>query len=107
MQTLVTEAKRVRELEVPKAQATRDQELREAQGYATELLAQARGDVAMWNDLYEEYRQKPQVVRERLYNESIENTLSTVSRLRFVPPPPNGRSNYGEDSFRISVSSGK
>ena len=107
MQTQVTEAKRVRELEVPKAQATRDQELREAQGYATELLAQARGDVAMWNDLYEEYRQKPQVVRERLYNESIENTLSTVSRLRFVPPPPNGRSNYGEDSFRISVSSGK
>ena len=102
MQTLVTEAKRVRELEVPKAQASRDQDLREAQGYAAELLAQARGDVAMWNDLYEEYRQSPGVVRDRLYYESIERSLSNAARLRFVPPPSNGR-NYSKDAFRISI----
>ena len=101
MQTQVTEAKRLRELEVPQAQSERDQSLREAEGYATELLAQARGDVAMWKDLYREYRQNPQVVRERLYNEGIENALEEPFR-RFVPPPTDGRA-YGKDAFRISV----
>jgi len=102
MQTQVTEAKRVRELEVPQAQAARDQDLREAQGYATELLSQARGEVGMWNDLYQEYRQNRQVVRDRLYYESMEASLSKAFRFRFVPPPSNGRT-YSEDSFRISI----
>ena len=102
MQTQVTEAKRIRELEIPQAQAERDQELREAQVYAAELLSLARGDVAIWNDLYKEYRQNRQVVRDRLYYETMETSLTKVSRLRFVPPPANGRG-YGEDSFRISI----
>ena len=102
MQTQVTEAKRSRELELPKAQATRDQNLREAQVYAAELLSEARGDVAIWNDLHQEYRQSRQVVRDRLYYENMEVSLSQVSRLRFMPPPSNGRT-YSEDSFRISI----
>ena len=102
MQTQVTEAKRVRELEVPKAQADREQYLRDAQVYAAELLGRARGDVAMWNDLHQEYRQSRQVVRDRLYYEAMESSLSKASRLRFVPPPANGRT-YGTDSFRISI----
>ena len=104
MQTQVTEAKRARELEIPKTQAAKNQTLREAQGYATELLALARGDVAMWKDLYNEYRQNPRVVRERLYFEGIETAMAKASR-RFVPPPVNGRS-YAEEGFRISVSGG-
>ena len=102
MQTQVTEAKRVRELEIPQAQAARDRDLREAEGYATELLAQARGEVSMWEDLYKEYRQDRQVVRDRLYYESMEDSLSKAFRFRFVPAPANGRT-YGEDSFRISI----
>jgi membrane protease subunit HflK len=102
MQTQMTEAKRGRELEVPKAQAEASQMMREAQGYATELLAKARGDAAMWLDLYREYRQNPRVVRDRLYFEGIEAAMAIAPR-RFVPPPVNGRS-YGEDSFRISIS---
>lgn len=102
MQTQVTKAKRSRETEVPKAQADRDQALRDAEVYAAELLAQARGDVAIWNDLYREYRQNRRVVRDRLYFERMESSLSKASRLRFVPPPANGRT-YDKDSFRISV----
>ena len=105
METRVTEARRVREREVPQAQAERDQELREAEAYATELLAQARGDVAIWSDLFAEYRQNPQVLRERLYLESIEVSLPSAERLRFVPPPPDGR-RYESDAFRISIPAG-
>jgi len=105
METKVTEARRVREQEIPQAQTERDQELREAKAYAAELLAQARGDTAMWGDLYEEYRQNPQVLRERLYLENVEVSLPNAGRLRFVPPPPNGR-RYSTDAFRISIPAG-
>jgi len=104
MQTQVTDAKRARELEVPKTQAEKNKTLREAQGYAAELLAQARGDVAVWKDLYQEYRQNPRVVKDRLYFEGVEAAMTKASR-RFVPPPVNGKS-YAEEGFRISVSGG-
>ena len=43
-----------------------------------------------------------EVLRDRLYFERMEDSLSKASRLRFVPPPANGRA-YSEDSFRISI----
>ena len=105
METKVTEARRLREQEVPRAQTERDQELREAEAYAAELVAQARGDAAVWTDLYAEYRSNPQVLRDRLYLERIEETLPKVDVLRFVPPPNNGR-RYDPESFRLSLSVG-
>jgi len=106
MQTQVTQAKKQRESEVPKAESDRERSQREAEVYAAELLAKARGEAAMWSELYEEYRRDPRVVRDRLYHESTEESLSKASRLRFIPPPPNGR-NYNKDSFRISIASVK
>ena len=105
METKVTEARRVREQEIPQAQTERDQELREAKAYAAELLAQARGDTAIWRDLYEEYLQNPLVLRDRLYLESVETSLPNAGQLRFVPPPPTGR-RYSTDAFRISIPAG-
>ncbi len=102
MRTKVTEAKRQREQELPRAQAERDQELRAAEVYATELLARAKGDTAAWRDLYAEYRTSPKVLRQRLYLESIERALPSVASLRFVPPPEGRR--YPPESFRISIS---
>ena len=105
METQVKEAQKLREEEVPLAKASRDQALREAQGYAAELLAQARGDAGMWRDLYAEYRKNPQVVRDRLYLEAIEASLPRSGRIRFVPPPADGR-RYGPDGFRLSIPAG-
>jgi membrane protease subunit HflK len=102
MRTKVTEAKRQREQNLPRAQAERDQELRDAEVFATELLARAKGDTAAWRDLYTEYRASPTVLRQRLYLESIEQALPAVSSLRFVPPPEGRR--YPAESFRISIS---
>ncbi len=105
METQVKEARKLREEEVPLAKASRDQALREAQAYSAELLAQARGDAGMWRDLYAEYRENPRVLRERLYLEGIETALPRSARLRFVPPPPDGR-RYGPEGFRISIPAG-
>jgi membrane protease subunit HflK len=103
METQVKEARKLREEELPLAEAARDQALREAQGYAAELLALARGDAGMWRDLYAEYRKSPRVVRERLYRESVEVALPQAGRLRFVPPPSNG---VRYDEFRLSIPAG-
>lgn len=105
METQVKEARKLREEEVPLAEASRDQALREAEGYAAELLAKARGDAGMWRDLYAEYRKNPRVVRERVYLEAIETSLPRSGRIRFVPPPSNGV-RYGPEGFRLSIPAG-
>jgi modulator of FtsH protease HflK len=105
METQVKEARKLREEEVPLAEASRDQALREAQGYAAELLGRARGDAGVWRELYAEYRKNPQVVRTRVYLESIEASLPNSGRLRWVPPPPNGV-RYAPEGFRLSIPAG-
>jgi len=105
METQVKEARKLREEEVPLAQAARDQALREAEGYAAELMGQARGDAGMWRDLFAEYRKNPQVVRQRVYLEAIETSLPNAGRLRWVPPPPNGQ-RYSPEGFRLSIPAG-
>jgi len=102
METKVTEAKRHRERARPRAQAKRNQQLREAEAYATEVLSSARGDAAAWLDLYAEYQRDPRVLRERLYAEAIEGSLPKTANLRFVPPPEGGR--YPANTFRLSIS---
>ena len=84
------------------AQAERDEELRDAEAYAAELVAEARGDADAWRNLYAEYRQNPAVLRQRLYLESIETSLPKTRSLRFVPPPDGRR--YPPNSFRLSIS---
>ncbi len=105
METQVKEARKLREEEVPLAEASRDKALREAQAYAAQVLGRARGDASMWRDVYEEYRRNPAVVRERLYREAIEVSLPQSGRLRFVPPPVSG-GRYGPESFRLSIPAG-
>ena len=102
LRTKVTEAKRQREQSLPRAQAERDQELRDAEVFATELLARANGDTAAWRSLYAEYQSQPKVLRQRLYLETVERALPSVASLRFVPPPQGRR--YPAESFRISIS---
>jgi membrane protease subunit HflK len=44
----------------------------------------ARGDVARFNSVYEEYRQAPQVTRERLYLETMETVLAGTEGQRLI-----------------------
>ena len=86
----------------PRAQAKRNQQLRDAEAYAAGVMANARGDAAAWQELYAEYRRDPLVLRERLYVETIEGALPKTANLRFVPPPDGRR--YPADTFRLSIS---
>ncbi len=104
METQIKEARKLREEEVPLAQAASNQALREAEGYASSLLAQARGDADVYRQVYQEYRKNPRVVRERLYREAVEEYLAQAGAMRFVPPPVNGQ-RY--EDFRLTFKTGR
>ena len=61
--------------EVLAARQNREQALNEARRYEQQLLAQAQGDAAQFNEIYEQYVLAPEVTRRRLYYETMEQVL--------------------------------
>jgi membrane protease subunit HflK len=103
---LINEGQQAYNAEIPRARGIAAQRIQEAQGYATERVNRANGDIARFNSVYEEYRKAPDVTRQRLYYEMIEEVFkddkNTVIIDRnfenFLPLRnlgPAGRSNSG------------
>ncbi len=57
------------------ARQDRERELNQARRYEQQLLAQAQGSAAEFNEIYEQYRLAPEVTRRRLYYETMESVL--------------------------------
>ena len=66
--------------EVSAAQQTAQTYLNEARAYAQQLTAQAQGESAAFDKVYEEYRLAPVVTRRRMYYETMERVLSQVDK---------------------------
>ncbi|MDR2898550.1 MAG: FtsH protease activity modulator HflK [Spirochaetaceae bacterium] len=77
MNRLENEGREAYNAEIPRAQGERDQQILIARGYASERVNRAKGDVARFNSMYEEYRKSPQVTRERLYLEMMEEVFKS------------------------------
>jgi membrane protease subunit HflK len=75
MNRLINEGQQAYNAEIPRARGERERLIQEAQGYATERINRARGDVARFNSVYDEYRRSPEVTRQRLYYEMIEEVF--------------------------------
>lgn len=72
----INEGKEVYNAEIPRAQGEANQQVLVAEGYASERINRAQGDVARFNAVYEEYKKSPKVTRERLYLEAMESVFS-------------------------------
>jgi membrane protease subunit HflK len=57
-----------------------ERNLNEARRYEQQLLAQAQGSAAEFNEIYEQYRLAPEVTRRRLYYETMESVLSNTDK---------------------------
>jgi modulator of FtsH protease HflK len=77
MERLINEGKEEYNKEIPKASGNADKMIQIAQGYATERVNQARGDVARFLSVRDEYVKNSDVTRTRLYLETIEEIFST------------------------------
>lgn len=75
MNRLINEGKESYNKEIPKAQGEAAQQIQVAQGYSTERVNKARGDTARFESVYAEYRKSPEITRQRLYYEMIEQVF--------------------------------
>jgi membrane protease subunit HflK len=76
MSRLINEGQQAYNEAIPRARGEADRRIQIAQGYATERINNANGDVSRFNAVYEEYRKAPEVTRRRLYYEMIEEVFA-------------------------------
>jgi membrane protease subunit HflK len=76
MSRLINEGQQAYNAAIPRARGEADRRVQVAQGYATERINNANGDIDRFNSVYEEYRKAPEVTRQRLYYEMIEEVFA-------------------------------
>ncbi|MGM0903405.1 MAG: FtsH protease activity modulator HflK [Bacillota bacterium] len=75
MNTKINEANKYRNQKVNEAEGEKDALISRAQGEKAARIERARGDVAVFNALYGEYKGNPEITRERLVIETLEQVL--------------------------------
>lgn len=66
---------------LPAAEAEAESMLQSAEAYRQRVVAEAKGEVARFAKLLPEYEAAPEVTRQRLYLETVEQVLSKVSKV--------------------------
>ncbi len=84
MNRLVNEGKEAYNAEIPKARGQADQIKEVSQGYAAERVNKAKGDVARFDSVYTEYRKAPDVTRQRLYYEMVEDVFKGEKNVELI-----------------------
>lgn len=77
MNRYINEGKETYNAEYPRAKGEADRQVQIAEGYASERINRAKGDVAKFNAVYDEYRRAPRVTRERIYLETMEEIFGS------------------------------
>ncbi len=66
---------------IPEARGQAQRMLEEASGYRDAVISRAQGEADRFSKLVAEYRKAPDVTRERLYLETIQEVLSNTSKV--------------------------
>ena len=66
---------------VPKARGTASRLFEEANGYRSRVIANAEGEASRFRQTLIEYNKAPQVTRERLYLDAIQQILASTSKI--------------------------
>ncbi len=77
----VNEAQALRNRIVPEARGEAAQRREDARAYRTRVIESAEGESDRFLALLEEYQQSPEVTRERLYLETMQNVLSKTGKV--------------------------
>ena len=80
MKRFINEGKEAYNAEIPKAQGEADRQIQVAEGYATERVNMAKGDVARFDAVYEEYKRSPKVTKERIYLETMDEIFGSETK---------------------------
>ena len=77
-ETVENEALAYKNAEIPKAEAAADQQLQNAEYLKQARINEAKEQVAMFNAMYQEYAQNPEVTKARMYYETISKVFPGV-----------------------------
>ncbi|MBQ9564556.1 MAG: FtsH protease activity modulator HflK [Synergistaceae bacterium] len=77
-ETTINGAKKYQSEQIPLAEAQADQILQKAEAVKQSRIAEAQGQAARFNKMYDEYRAYPLITRQRLFYEAMESTLPGV-----------------------------
>jgi membrane protease subunit HflK len=66
---------------IPKARGIASRLLEEAQGYKERVVAQSEGEASRFKQVLVEYSKSPQVTRERLYQDTMQQVLSNTTKV--------------------------
>jgi membrane protease subunit HflK len=66
---------------VPRAVGTASRLKEEAEGYKSRIVAQAQGDAQRFKSVLTEYQKAPQVMRDRLYIDTMQQIYSNVTKV--------------------------
>ena len=74
-ETAINNAKKYQSEELPKAEAEADRIVQEAEAAKQARIAEAEGQVARFNEMYEQYKLQPYITKKRLFYETMEDLL--------------------------------
>lgn len=74
-ETAINNAKKYQSEELPKAEATADKIIQDAEAQKQSRIAEAEGQVARFNEMYEQYKLQPYITKKRLFYETMEDVL--------------------------------
>ncbi len=77
-ETVINDAKAYQNAQLPKAQAEADKLIQNAEYLKTKRINEAKQQVAMFEAMYSEYAQNPEITRSRMYYEAISQVLPGV-----------------------------
>ena len=66
---------------VPRARGTAARMLEEANAYRDRVVANAEGEASRFNQIYAEFKRAPQVTRDRLYLETMEQVFTRTNKV--------------------------
>ena len=66
---------------IPRAQGTAARLREEAEGYRSRVVSMAEGDAERFRSIAEEYKKAPQVTRDRMYIDTMQQVYSNVSKV--------------------------
>jgi membrane protease subunit HflK len=78
-QRFINEAQAYSNEVIPVARGAASRKVQEAEAYKEKAIAQATGEVSRFSQLLTEYKKAPQVTRQRMYLESMEQVLGNTS----------------------------
>jgi membrane protease subunit HflK len=81
---LINEGEQAYYAEIPKIEGQAKQMIAEAEGYKQSRINKAKGEVALFNAIYEQYKKAPEVTRQRLYYETLNAVLKDNKNTEIV-----------------------